>query len=180
MLKNLVLTTLVLFCAFGLFLVGAAGSAEAASKFAYPCSSTSGSAQVQQICIMNSDGSGETQLTNFNPCEYQPGLCGSNEPIEQITWSPDGTMLAYPYVNPTAGGCFIVIIDAADGSVLSELLQTEGCSPYPRPVAWSPEIAPNVAAISPLGQLVIVFLLGAVTALYFSRQRGQASGLVGS
>ena len=178
--RRRLISTLVLVCAFGLSLLGVTGTAEAASKFAYPCSTTTlDGFTAQQVCIMNSDGSGETQLTNFSQYEYQPGL-GGTQPHEAIAWSPDGTMLAYAYIDSGTLVCKIAIIDAADGSVLGELIKLRGCSPQPRPIAWSPEITPTVAAISPLGQLVIVFLLGAVTALYFSRQRGQTSGLVGS
>ncbi|MDG2051136.1 MAG: hypothetical protein P8M78_13345 [Myxococcota bacterium] len=122
---------------------------------------------------MNSDGSGETQLTNFSQYEYQPGL-GGTEPIEAIAWSPDGTMLAYAYVDSSTLLCKIAIIDAADGSVLGELIKLRGCSPQPRPIAWSPEITPTVAAISPFGQFVIVFMLGGATALYLNRRRQSA------
>ena len=64
--------------------------------------------------------------------------------------------------------------DAASGTVVGQFPQTLDNNIDCAPIAWSPEITPTVAAISPLGQLVIVFLLGAVTALYLNRRRQSA------
>jgi hypothetical protein len=155
-------------CAFVLLL--SVGSAEAASKFAWVGNASPGPGY--GVYLMNSDGTGETLLTTY----VQPIF-----PYE-LSWSPGGTMLAvFLYdqdqfssesVNPR-----FQIIRISDGSVVANHPVSSGPgSSTPKLFEWSPEITPAVAAISPLGQLVIVFLLGAVTALYFSRQRQPLAG----
>ena len=59
-------SAVILVCAFGL-LLGVAGKAEAASKFAYVCLD---GADIAQICVMNSDGTGETQITNYLTSDF--------------------------------------------------------------------------------------------------------------
>jgi hypothetical protein len=171
--RRLISRTLVLVCAFGLFLLGVAGMAEAASKFAWTATVISGVGVEQVVYLMNSDGTGEAQLASYTGPDI----------ASELSWSPDGTMLAVALAGPgqPPTNVRVQIIRVSDGSVLSEYPVTNFHQNIGlHNLAWSPEITPTVAAISPLGQLVIVFLLGAVTALYFSRQRGQTSGLVGS
>ena len=163
------ITTMVLVCAFGLSLLGVAGKAEAASKIAYPCI-PGGFPGLLQVCLINPDGSGETVVTNFTTDRFGDGV-----PI--VTWSPDGTQFAFCVPDLFVGGSCEVLVYNVDGTFSHSFLPQNY---HYHQLAWSPEITPTVAAISPLGQLVIVFLLGAVTALYFSRQREQASGLIGS
>jgi hypothetical protein len=118
---------------------------------------------------MNSDGTGETQITNYLTEDFS---------LWSIDWSPDGTQVAVSTQawSLPAPNCSITVFDAASGTVAGQFPQTLANNIDCAPVAWSPEIPPNVAAISPLGQMVIVFLLGAVTALYFSRQREPLAG----
>ena len=161
-------STVVLVCAFGL-LLGVAGKAEAASKFAWtiPSGAPGGGTDVY---LMNSDGTSETLLTAYLYPTYP----------HDINWSPDGTMLAVYLADQTGLGVEnprFQIIRISDGSVVANHPIANADLDMDRKFfAWSPEITPNVAAISPLGQMVIVFLLGAVTALYFSRQREPLAG----
>ena len=159
-------SAVILVCVLGFSLLGVAGKAQAVSKFAYLCADGAG---IRQICVMNSDGTGETQITNHLP---------SGSYYWSLDWSSDGTKIAITTTGAWSSGasdCSITVLDAASGAVVGQFAQTLANNIDCAPVAWSPEIPPNVAAISPLGQMVIVFLLGAVTALYFSRQRGQTS-----
>ncbi len=159
-------SAVILVCVLGFSLLGVAGKAEAVSKFAYKCEDGAG---ISQICVMNSDGTGETQITNHLTSGFS---------YWSLDWSSDGTKIAVTTQawSLPAPNCSITVFDAASGTVVGQFSQTLANNIDCAPVAWSPEIPPNVAAISPLGQMVIVFLLGAVTALYFSRQREPLAG----
>ena len=162
-------SAVILVCVLGFSLLGVAGKAEAVSKFAYKCEDGAG---ISQICVMNSDGTGETQITNHLTSE-------SDFSLWSLDWSSDGTKIAVTTTSSSslpAPHCSITVFDAASGTVVGQFAQTLANNIDCAPVAWSPEIPPNVAAISPLGQMVIVFLLGAVTALYSSRQREPLAG----
>jgi len=112
---------------------------------------------------------GGTQITNYLTEEFS---------LWHIDWSPDGTQIAVQTKNWSipAPNCSITVFDAASGAVVDQFPETLANNNDCAPIAWSPELPPTVAAISPLGQMVIVFLLGAVTALYFSRQRQPLAG----
>ena len=145
---------------FGL-IFGVADVALAGSKIAFECKIDS---VVPDICTINPDGSGFLNITNT------PNVEESNP-----TWSPDGTRIAFvvetPENDPEYG---ISVMDADGGNRHRVLFET------PTGVfldfdavkhAWSPELPSRVAAISPLGQFVVVFLLGGATALYLNRER---------
>ena len=110
-------STMVLVCAFG-FLVGV-GAAEAASKFAYKCFEEGG---IPQICVMNSDGTGETQITNY--------VTGPGMNRDEFSWSPDGTKIAVVTSSDPAGAppfvCSITVVDAASvmATHLAELIRS--------------------------------------------------------
>ena len=171
MLRNL-LSTMVLVCAFGLVFLGVAETAEAAGKIAFYCIPEGAVfdfdlEEAQELCTINPDGSGLTVLTSF------PGI----EALDYFAFSPDGSQIVVTtYFHNQEGNNPLYVMDS-DGS---NLLEVTFPGMWGSKVAWSPELPPTVAAISPFGQFVIVFMLGGVTALYFSRQRGQTSGLVGS
>ncbi len=163
--RRRLVSTLVLVCTFGLSLLGVAGTAEAASKFAWIA--PPGLVPDRGVYVMNSDGTGETLITTYVQPTY---------PVD-LSWSPDGTMLAV-FLRDDTGPLLegenprFQIIRISDGSVVANHPITDApiVAQY-LAFEWSPEITPSVAAISPLGQLVIVFLLGAVTALYLNRRR---------
>ena len=149
---------LVLVCALGLFFLGFSGKAEAASKIAFSCIPSGG---FLQVCLINPDGSGETVVTNFTTDRFGDGV-----PI--VTWSPDGTQFAFCVRDLLGLPPCEVLVYNVDGTFSHSFVPQND---HYHQLAWSPEITPTVAAISPLGQLVIVFLLGAVTALYLNRRR---------
>jgi Tol biopolymer transport system component len=95
---------------------------------------------VQEIHVMNADGSGAVQLFEFDedPCSIEAGVCtffGAQNP----TWSPDGTRIAYEVEQTNCGGhdCFsfsdgIWIVDVATGD--TQQIATNGRNP-----SWSPD-----------------------------------------
>jgi Tol biopolymer transport system component len=96
------------------------GSASAAfpganGKIAYGCGG--------QICLINPDGNGRTQLT---PSDGAP----RNTPA----WSPDGTKIAFQSVGGSGGGVFHIWVMNADGSG-SRQVSTGGDDSNP---SWSP------------------------------------------
>jgi len=76
-----------------------------------------GAGSRSQIWIVNHDGTGLRQLTNF---------VGSPDTTEELTWSPDGSLLAFQ------SDSVIYTVDAATGTDLQAL--AGGSSP-----AWSPD-----------------------------------------
>ena len=167
--RRRLISTLVLVCAFGLVL-GAAGTAEAASKIAFRCLGIfDGVSQDEEICIVNSDGSG-LQRSNLQISAGAPSWSPNGSQI--ASWGTDGLWV----MDADFGNAHIVISKNAMNLELGGVLNLNELGAP----SWSPELPSTVAAISPFGQFVIVFMLGGVTALYFSRQRGQTSGLAGS
>ena len=136
-----------------------AGSAMAASKIVFSHGSTS------QIFVMNSDGSGLTNISNNAFDDRLP------------SWSPDGSQIAFTSSRPSVLAPVDIYVMNADGSNQTKLIDValENIDA----VSWSPELPANVASISPFGQFVIVFMLGGASALWMSR-RQQASSLVAS
>ena len=180
MLKNTI-SMAVLVCVCGLVL-GAAGTAGDEAKIAYPCEGIAPFSDTQ-LCISNPDGSGAYQVTNFF-IDYE-------QSIGSISWAASGSEIFFmrwtqsqetiPGINEEGMYLFKINSDGTNLEVVNlERPINNSNSSHTVPIAWTNNVPSSVAAISPLGQLVIVFLLGAVTALYFSRQRGQTSGLVGS
>ena len=146
-------SNLGLVCVFGLVLVGAAGDAQAESKIAFVCKGSSG----EEICVMNTDGTSVTELTNTGGVKAAP------------SWSPDGNQIVFItnfvefWVVDSDGGNEQMLYDPDPGAIATT-------SPSP---AWSPELPSSVASISPFGQFVTVFILGGITALWVTGRRPQ-------
>lgn len=89
-----------------------------------------------QIFVINTDGTGERQLTNIPPDEQSTGYLMSKSFFAD--WSPDGTRIAFANQNRDIPGSWrsgIYIINA-DGTGLVELLPQENA--YTMPM-WSPD-----------------------------------------
>ena len=94
---------------------------------------------------------------------------GDSHPI----WSPDGTQVAV--VVTQYGGSFeenvntLLFFNSLNGSYL-----TEETLPTPifrdSSISWSPELPVNLTSVPPFGQFLIVFMLGAVSALWMTRR----------
>lgn len=159
MLKNMTSLGCLIFLA-GLVL-GFSGTAWAESKIAFACDLPS------DICLINPDGSGLTNLTNTpNISEQSP------------SWSPDGTRIVFKIDlgnDPLADwwdGLWVMDSDGSNRQRIADpgvFQDWEHADP-----AWSPELPSHVAAISPFGQFIIVFLLGGAAALYLNQKRGSA------
>ena len=178
MLKKTV-SMIIVFCAFG-FVLGAAGTAVAEQKIAFPCDGPAPELDTQ-LCLSNVNGSDVVFLTNFS---IQHGA-----PIDDITWSPNGYNIMFTrwtaaqepiwgeYAQPDGKLLVFRIHPGGTGMEVVELAhpyRNENAN-YTSPIAWSPVInASEVAAISPFGQFVVVFLLGGATALYLNRKRESA------
>ncbi len=136
-----------------------AGSAMAASKIVI--------AKNLQIFVMNSDGSGLTNISNNSFGDSSP------------SWSPDGTQIAFTS-NRDGGGGDMYVMDA-DGSNVTRLTIDSEIGPVGTShLEWSPELPASVASISPFGQFVVVFMLGGASALWMTKRRQQAASLVAS
>ena len=170
MLKNTV-SMIIVVCAFGLVL-GAAGTALAEAKIAYPCDGVDPLLDTQ-LCLSNVDGSDAVELTNFSTQFGQP--------ISSISWGVSGSEIFFtryvqsqePIPGIDGGGMYLLRIDS-DGNNLEAIslerpYRNEN-SQYMAPIAWTYNVPNNVASISPFGQFVIVFLLGGATALYLNRK----------
>ena len=133
----------------------AAGTAAGETKIAFACEDEFGDVD---ICVVNPDGSGVTNLTNTaNVYERVP------------SWSANGTQIAYfGFPDEGVGGLYVMDADGGNAQlIVDESLIPEGAS-----LSWSPELPNNVAAISPFGQFVLVFMLGGMSAAWMMRKRG--------
>ena len=152
-------------CFFVFLMTVSAGSAAAASKIVYVCDTQtdpSAPGDIEEICTMNPDGSGSTQVTSFQDSEFD---------IDGLTWSPDGSQIGF------FGG---MVLQAADTFYVvdsdgSNLVSVVPAIPFNKKLEWSPELPASVASVSPFGQFVIVFLLGGASALWMTKRRQAAS-----
>lgn len=92
------------------------------TKIAYTCASW------RQICIMNADGSNNTQLTNIK----NGGL------ISGLDWNPDGTQLAFVYITSDQYGKWMSILYKIkpDGTNATQLTNSYQFNYDPR---WTPD-----------------------------------------
>ena len=139
-----------------------AGSAMAASKIAYVCNVGSIPA-IEEICTMNPDGSGLTQVTSFQDSQLD---------IDGVTWSPDGSQIGFFGGGLTVHADTFYVVDS-DGS---NLVSVVPAIPFHyQSMEWSPELPASVASFSPFGQFVIVFMLGGASALWMTKRRQHAA-----
>jgi len=167
--------TILMWLAVGWISLMGTQSAIAESKIAYPCDGSDPLVDTQ-LCVSNADGSDGVQLTNFDLC--------CDTALIDISWSTTGQIVFTRFTSasePTwgafvgsSGGVIAFKIDV-DGSNLSVIeLDPPLYITHPfdgqAPVVWSPELPVNVASIPPFGQFLIVFMLGAVSALWIARK----------
>ena len=145
----------------GLVLVGmlmvSSSEAMAESKIAFPCNDGSG---VTQVCLMNADGSGGAILTNFAVSFYTLSL----------DFSPDGTQVLAAGFHDAVKHFYVVDVD---GSSVVEIVPSLsiGDKLAMEAVAWSPELPPSVATLTPTNQTITVFLLGMIASALIMRGR---------
>ena len=149
-------------CCFFVFLMTVgAGSAMAASKIVFTQGVPS------QIFVMNSDGSGLTNISNDSFYNREP------------SWSPDGSQIVFISDRASGSGDEDIYVMDADGSNVTRLTTDVGNEGVVDLLQkeWSTEYPASVASISPFGQFVIVFLLGGASALWMTRRQQAASPL---
>ncbi len=151
--KNLLMMLLMV---VGSFVFLGAGSATAESKIVFS------DGMVGDIFVMNSDGSGLTNISNNAFIENLP------------SWSPDGTQIAFASNREGPAGD-IYVMDA-DGSNVTRLTTT-GLIPSGHctscQLEWSPELPSNLASVSTFGQFLIVFMLGGISAVWMTRRNSR-------
>ena len=144
----------------GLVLVGmlmvSSSEAIAASKIAFVCDSSTPGEAITQLCLVDPDGSVLTQISHLP--DSGSNLYGG---LGAPAWSPDGTQIA---AIGLGGGDTTVKILNIDGSLSHEFIV-----PGLTNVAWSPELPPSVASLSPFNQTITVFLLGMIASALIMR-----------
>jgi Tol biopolymer transport system component len=76
-----------------------------------------------ELCVMNSDGSGTRTITKLEPAPGIPGAASSN--AGPPAWSPDGATIAvaaYPERRGAAAGVFLIDLEQGTARRLSKLL----------------------------------------------------------